>query len=73
MAGWNNARLEHQLSQGSTDKMRAQTGLHADNTARQHLELLDQRQALDLPSKNEIADRVKTDKVKNIFADIDAN
>jgi hypothetical protein len=53
--------------------VRAQARLHADDAARQRLELGHQGQALDLPPNNNLAVPIKAHKVEDILADIDAD
>jgi hypothetical protein len=53
--------------------VRTQARLHADDAARQPLELGHQGQALDLPPNNNLAVSIKANKVEDILADIDAD
>src|ERR1700731_1590504 len=55
------------------DKVRAQTGFHADDARRQLLERVFETQSPDLPAKGNLAIGAQSDEVKNLFADVDAN
>jgi len=61
------------LAQRSADKMRAQAGFHAYDTFGQALKRCDQRHALNLLAQHKLPVFIKTNQVKNIFADINAN
>ena len=51
--------------------MGAQTRLHAADATRQLFERRDQRQPFDLAPQDNLAVRIKADKVKDILVDID--
>src|SRR5680860_23808 len=70
---WNNPWLKAKLAQCSTDKVSAQTCFHTNNTTRKRFKYLDQCQALDLAAQDNVAIRVKANKVKDVLADINAD
>jgi hypothetical protein len=53
--------------------MDTQTRIHPHNARGQVLKCADQRQALDLAAKNNLDGAIKTNEVKHIVADINAN
>jgi len=71
--GRNYPWLKTQFTERATNKMRAEACLHADDAARQLLENVNERQTLDLASKNDLPVPIETDDVKNILANIDAD
>jgi hypothetical protein len=66
-------RLVSQRAQHAADKVRAQTGFHPDDTARQVLECVFENQSPDLPADGDLAVVAQSDEVKNLFADVDTN
>ena len=66
-------RLVTQLTQRPADKVGAEARLHADHARRQPFKGLQERQALDLATKSNLAVRAKTNNVEDFLADIDAD
>jgi len=61
------------LAQCPADKMGTQARFHANNTRRHFFKLADQCHSLDLAAEYNFAILVKTNKMKNLLANIDAD
>ncbi len=55
------------------DKMGAQACLHTDDAAWKSLEIVGQRETLNLPAENHLAGTIKANEVRHILTDINAD
>jgi hypothetical protein len=69
----NDPRFMAERSQRPAHEMRAEAGFHANDAGRQFLECRHKVQTLDFSAKRNLSIGRKTDDMKNIFADVDAN